>query len=348
VKARGWTIPVFFGLFWSTITLLFDAFNIIPMVRQVNAIRFPSAEGVMISSEVTRHSDSDGSTHGVAMGYSYTVAGREYEGHLYRYDKSASSDSAWAQRAVSERPPGRKVPVFYNPHNPEDAVLVPGILGSDLFMLAFMTPFNAVMLGFVWVGWARLRQAWFKPVAGGVRIIAGPRETRVRLTAHSPAAVGIATAALLAFASIFIVAFLMGGFHPSLQTMRVTWMLILGGGVSAGLWHWSKMRAGHFDLIIDEFGDALELPLTNGRKTRRRLGFAQIRDVRVDVVRNTTSDGEATPAYAPALDLTEAQPATERLVEWYHEAKAAAFVEWLRTKLPPPRKNPERPVVGEP
>src|SRR5215471_2587758 len=152
---------LFFGLFWSAMTLLFDGFVVVPAVRQVVALRFPSTEGVILSSEVTHHDDSDGTTYGVAIRYSYSVGSRGYEGDRYRYDKSTSSDCAWAQRAVAERPPGTKVRVYYNPLNPAEALLVPGILGSDLFLLAFMTPFNAAMLGFGWAGRGLVRRKWF-------------------------------------------------------------------------------------------------------------------------------------------------------------------------------------------
>ena len=109
---------LFFGIFWSAMTLLFDCFMFVPALRQVNALRFGSTEGTILSSEVIHQEDTDGDTHGVAMRYTYTVAGREYEGDRYRYDTSTSSDSGWAYRAVAARPPGTKVTVYYNPQNP--------------------------------------------------------------------------------------------------------------------------------------------------------------------------------------------------------------------------------------
>jgi hypothetical protein len=345
---KGSKAFLFFALFWSAMTLLFDGFVVVPAVRQVMALRFPSTEGVILSGEVTHHDDSDGTTYGVAIHYSYSVGNCAYEGHRYRYDKSTSSDSAWANAAVAERPPGTKVRVYYNPSDPDDSVLAPGLLGSDLFMMAFMTPFNAVMLGFGWAGWGRMRRRWFPPVAGGVRILEGARETRVRLTTFSPLIVFVGTVALLAFVSIFIVCFLTGsGFHPPLRTMVVTWGIILGGGLGTAGWQWWRSLTGRYDLIYDEVGGALELPLTHGRKARRRVSLDAIRDVWVKTVRKPSSgDEESAPAYAPTLTIHGSEPAEERLVEWYDQEKAQAFVTWLNAKRPPPKTIQKRPLAG--
>ena len=65
--------------------------------------------------------------------------------------------------------------------DPAEALLRPGLAGSDLFLLLFMTPFNAVMLGFWWLGWNRLRRKWHKPIAGGVKLRIELRTTRACL-----------------------------------------------------------------------------------------------------------------------------------------------------------------------
>src|SRR5258708_5629593 len=232
------TFLVLFGLFWSALTLLFDGLVFVPAARQVMAENYPSTEGTILSSEVTQHDGSEGDTvHGVLLRFTYSVNDHEYTGTRYRYDTSSSSDSAWAYRVVAARPPGTKVQVFYNPNDPQNSVLATGLLGSDLFMFDFMTPFNAVMLGFWWAGCGRLRRKWFKPIAGGVKIVTKLKITRVRLTFWSPIRIMLATTALLTFCSMFVVAFFCGGFHPTMKTMRVTWSLILCGALLAGAWH---------------------------------------------------------------------------------------------------------------
>jgi hypothetical protein len=335
---------VLFGVIWSAMTLLFDGILLVPMARQLSAMNFPSTEGTILSSEVTDHEGEDGTTHGVSVRYAYSVGGHDYIGNRYRYDTSSSSDSAWAYRVVEARPSGTKVKVFYNPSRPEDAVLATGLLGSDLFQLTFMTPFNAAMLGFGWAGWMKLRQRWFKPPAGGVKIITDLRKTRARLNVYSPLAAGAATGTLLAFLSIFVICIAAGGFHPSMRTMIVTWSVILAGGIAAGVWHGSQIVSGKYDLIIDELGSALELPLTHGRKARRRVPFAGVQGVRVEKFRKGASDGQPW-IYAPTLEIAGSDPESERLVGWQDEAKAQAFAGWLREKLPP-KPSPQRSLAG--
>ncbi|MBC8096440.1 MAG: DUF3592 domain-containing protein, partial [Akkermansiaceae bacterium] len=204
---RGGIILIIFGLFWSGMTLMFDWFVLGPAVRQIGAQKFSSTSGTILSSEVTHNTDSDGTTHGVKITYAYTVAGREYVGDRFRYGNFSSSDCGWANQAVREHPVGSAVPVFYDPQAPEQALLRPGLAGSDLFLLMFMTPFNAVMLGFWWFGWNQLWRKWRKPIAGGVKLRTESRTTRARLAEHSPLTAFLATVALLAFLSIFVLCF---------------------------------------------------------------------------------------------------------------------------------------------
>lgn len=312
---KGGGILIFFGLFWSAMTLMFDGFTIGPAVRQVLAQRFVTTQGTVLSSEVTHHDNDDGTTHGVRIKYSYTVAGREYTGDRFRYDKSSSSDSAWARRAVKEHPVGSTTTVYYNPNAPENAVLRPGLAGSDLFMAMFMTPFNAVMVGFWWFGWSQLRRRWRKPVAGGVKIWTVLRRTHIRLNQVPPLVTVLATIAFLAFVCIFVVAFGFGGFHPSLRVMQVMWITISIGGVIVGLWHWKDLRAGKYDLIHDELNGTLQLPRTCGRKTTQTVPVAAVQNVAVETVEKRDSDGDATYTYVPTLQLNAPPGQVEKLVE---------------------------------
>jgi hypothetical protein len=338
----------FFGVFWSAMTLSFDGTMFVPAAKQVVASHYYSTEGTVVSSQVTFDDDSEGgTTQGVDVRYTYRVGEREYTGTRYRYGNWNSTDSAWAHGVVAARPPGTKVRVFYKLGDPQDSVLATGLLGSDLFLFAFMTPFNAVMLLLWWTGWTQLRRSWFKPPAGGVKIITELRTTRARLTTWSPVGMALATTALLAFGSIFVVCPFGGGFHPSMSTMLVTWTAILCGGAVAGAWHAFRVLSGRYDLIIDELNGAIELPITQGRKSRCRLPFSSVQSVYVDRIQKPSGGGEqSSPKYAPTLNIQGATPATERLVEWFDAEKAGLFVEWLREKLPQ-RAAPSRPLAGK-
>lgn len=342
---KGGSILIFFGLFWSGMTLLFDGFMILPAVRQVAAERFATTQGTVLSSEVTHHDDSDGTTHGVRITYSYTVAGREFTGDRFRYGKFSSSDSAWARQAVHEHTVGSTTKVYYDPNNPTESVLRPGLAGCDLFMLMFMTPFNAVMLVFWAAGWSLLRRRWHNPVAGGIKLRTELRRTRARLSEYSPLTAGIATIALLAFVGMFVVAFGFGGFHPSLRVVSVAWGVILAGGITAAGWHWKNILAGKYDLVIDDLNGTIHLPRTCGRKVICRLPRAEIYSSFVETVAKTDNEGSTSYTYVLTLRLTGPDGPTEKLATWHSEERARGFVVWLNDRLAATRTpQPPRPI----
>jgi hypothetical protein len=198
-------------------------------------------------------------------------------------------------------------------------------------MLMFMTPFNAVMLAF-WVGGCGLlRRRLFKPPAGGVSIVTRLRTTRARLTNGSPVTAAVVTMAAMAFAGIFLVGFL-NGFHPSLRLMVWAWGVIVAGGLAAGIWQWMRILSGKYDLILNELDGCLELPLTQGRKTRERIPYSRIQAIFVATVEKGGEN--PTRFHAPSLRIGEGEGVVEKLVEWTDPDKAAAFVEWLGEKLP--------------
>ena len=94
--------------------------------------------------------------------------------------------------------------VSFNPQSPQDALLSPGVDGSDLMLVLFLMPFNLVLLGFwTWLaGW--LRERIFKPLAGGVKIITeGPR-TSIRLPEYGAIVWCMVAVGGLSFLSIII------------------------------------------------------------------------------------------------------------------------------------------------
>lgn len=235
-------------------------------------------------------------------------------------------------------PPGTKVRVHYDPANPRNSLLKPGIAGSHLLQLLFLTPFNALMIGLWLAVGSALRLKWFNPPAGGVKLKTELRQTRARLTSSTALGTGLATVGLLAFAGTFIVGLGPGGMHPPLRTMVVVWSVILSSGVLAAVaWHWAIIRSGKYDLILDELNGSLQLPLTHGRQTRLTVTMAQVRDVYVATVEERRSDSDGiswTTTYVPTLRISGAKKKYEPLVEWLDADKAQAFVEWLREKLP--------------
>src|SRR6516162_8733152 len=177
---------IFFALFWSVIVLGFDGVMTYTTYQQYESGSFPSVTGTVTRSQVEQRTGSKGRT------YYYAI--------------------------VNAHPFNSPVQVYYNPKDPNESLLYPGIAGSDMFGALFLTPFNMVLIG-LWMGvYAWLRERLFKPVAGGVKIIADGMTTRVRLPTVGAIWWGLGTTGLLGFAAVFAVGF-GAGFQPSMATV---------------------------------------------------------------------------------------------------------------------------------
>ncbi|MGH9849160.1 MAG: DUF3592 domain-containing protein, partial [Blastocatellia bacterium] len=64
-----------------------------------------------------------------AVRYRYEVDGRTYSGKRLYFDEVASTER-WAARLARKYPVGATVPVYFDPANPERALLEPRLSGS--------------------------------------------------------------------------------------------------------------------------------------------------------------------------------------------------------------------------
>lgn len=330
---------VIFIVLWSSITLLFDNSMVFPVVHQFLSGKFPATEGVIRSGEVVEDNrGEDGSSYSVKLTYQYTVAGKEYSCDRYRYGTEDSCCPDSPQSIVNTYPPGSRVRVYYNPRNPADAVLSPGVRAKELYAVTFMTPFNLAMLGLWGLGVSMLFRGGRKSVAGGVKIIHRERTRRIRLTGP-PLATGLIAAVASSLLCVLIEG-LVSRNQPNMQTMVIIWIFIPTVSIGAYAIHRIRILAGKYDLVIDDLHGTIELPATQGRQERRRVAFANLDCIRLETEVHRDADGDASYAYIPTLHLAGVTPETERLNKWYDESKARAFVDWLRTTLPKTVNNP--------
>jgi hypothetical protein len=227
-------VLIVLGLLFSAVTLLFDGYLGGPAFQQLYALKYPATTGVVTHSGSAFVSGEEGGAYRPDIKYTYSVAGKEYQGTRLRYGQPAYGPRT-TQRIVDAYPVGKPVEVHYAPHDPTDAVLKAGLEGTDLFDAMFMLPFNLIMLGF-WVAagtWIARRRS--RPRAGGAWAWKRGDGLKVRLSLRRPLYTGAAVAGALAFAGVFVVSFGIGT-NPSMPVMLTAWAVILVGGLSAFLW----------------------------------------------------------------------------------------------------------------
>jgi hypothetical protein len=304
-------------------------------LRQVLADGYDTTVGEIMRSELgegaLRH-------RGLDIGYSYTVNGVDYTGLRYRYD---DRNGAFDYKAVTKTaPPGSSQTVYYNPANPADSVLSPGLKGCDLLLALFAIPLNVVTF-MVWIAALRSRRDrnHLAP-AGGVQIFQHEGEMRVRLANFSPLAAGLFGLATTAFAAAIPIVFIVG-FEPSLHLMSAILMLVAAAGLVAFLWTAQRQISGRYDLRIQEASQSLLLPPAGGRKEPLRVPRREI--VAVSMHRRVSHSPSGQHfSYVPALDCAapNAEPQFLHLVNWgWTEGKASAFGGWFSQQLGVPFKG---------
>jgi hypothetical protein len=322
---RGFLI--LFCLSWTAIVCFVDYAAGYGVVNGLRAEQFASTTGTITHSEVTEHSGKRGTTYGVDIRYSYNVSGQVFEGDTYRYSNMSSSDNDWAHNAVRAHPVGAPITVHYDADNPRDSVLIPGIEGSDLFLLMFLTPFNVAMLAMWRFGGEWLWHWWNGTKPKLVSWSRAGSALRVRMSTTTALEGGIVATGAAAFVVAFISVFAFG-FHTSIQLVAILWAMVIGAGVAAGLWMRRQELAGAYDLVI---GDrTVDLPAMFERTKRETVERGAIGGVAVKEIERPGRRGSTT-VYEIVIQRRDGTGAT--IAEWYDGARAEDLAAWLREKL---------------
>lgn len=139
-------LTAFAGLFVVAGLASFFFITVRPTYRSMQAARWPTTQGTVISSRLGESSsDKGGRTYRVDIRYRYDVAGHTYESN--QYDGTGTSTySGWRdqkQAAVAAHRPGKPVTVYYDPADPADAMLStvvpPGTFAFVWFPIVFCT-----------------------------------------------------------------------------------------------------------------------------------------------------------------------------------------------------------------
>jgi hypothetical protein len=327
MKKAGVKPLIFFALFWSAITLLFDAVMVRDGVARLASLRFQPVPCVILESKVTEHQGDEGTSYQPEIRFSYAVDGHEFESERVYAGNRSSTGSRRACRLVELYSTGSRTNAYFNPNEPGYAVLRRGFRGNELFMALFMTPFNLVMVGL----WALVvharRVARHPPFAGGVKFIEAREGKRVRLRTIPPALAAGAALGGVCFVSTFVVGFTKGEYAP-LPFVGSLWAVAIGAAVWACLWRLRREASGREDLILHADGKRLTLPQTCGRKTGVTVECSEI--VGLDV--HVEFDSYKRPSrFIPALVMRGGQRLD--LAKWPDLERADRFNDWLRNEL---------------
>jgi hypothetical protein len=112
-------------------TFLWSAWNAFLALK---SRRWPQVEGTILVSDLERSRDSDGYMYRPEISYRYTVADEDFIGSRARFGDALSlSWSGPAVRIVQRYKVNSRVRVRYDPDNPQESVLEPGMNGMVIF-----------------------------------------------------------------------------------------------------------------------------------------------------------------------------------------------------------------------
>lgn len=96
---------------------------------------WPTVQGQVIHSEVALHRDSDGDRmYSPDIAYNYTVNSQQYDSSQVGMLDGSTSIRGTVQDTVKRYPSGTTVTVYYDPEDPANAVLEPGLKGGVLLL----------------------------------------------------------------------------------------------------------------------------------------------------------------------------------------------------------------------
>jgi hypothetical protein len=329
----NWTNRIFYGVSSILILVASNGYLGYNLLRQSRASFFQTVTGKMIINEVTtNYSNRGGSSFEANLRYVYTVDGENYEGHIWRHGLMPTDYPSNKALVDTLRAGGAPI-VYYNPRDPADSLLSPGIVGSDLLAPLVLIPFDLLVLVVVLVPiwqWTR----WNVPyaVAGGENWRIAERRYRVHLPQRSPAAYGLIAIDITAWPAA-LAAYLADQGDPSLPRMLVTWVVVLGSGAAAGGWVAARQSGGRADLVIDDRAGTIVLPCTFGRTKTVILRQSDVQDV---VIAETVKSrfGHSESSYE--VTFVRSDGTRDQLTAWHDEERARTLTGWLARRLNPP------------
>lgn len=275
---------------WSSIALFADFLLARSMFQQLQSLGFPAVEAIVIGSEVEQIDGGEDATYRAKIVYRYVVAGQKFSGNRYRHGFS-TGDRSNVEKIVQSYPAGRITTAYYNPADPAESLLDPGLSAHDFFGLFCLTPFNVVFLG-SWgaLAWVLRRGSGMAPA--NLRIYDDGIELRVRLPRF--AAIGAAglAALLVSMMLLFAIAFTVGPSPPSLAVASA-WATL----IAATAWAYRAGNSSKRDLVIDRVRNTLTLPAGNWQGAPAMIPLRDLVEIKLGETPSRETDEDSPPQY---------------------------------------------------
>jgi hypothetical protein len=108
---------------------------------------WPTSPGMITRSEVTHSTDADGAdSYQPKVTYEYLANNVEYESYTIKFGENSYSSRGRAEDIAATYPVGRQVTVYYDPGDPGNSVLEPGVTGGSYIVLGIGVLFVVISL----------------------------------------------------------------------------------------------------------------------------------------------------------------------------------------------------------
>jgi hypothetical protein len=108
---------------------------------------WPTADGVVMRSEVTRSTDSEGGdSYSPEVTYSYNVNNTNFVNDMIKFGENSYSSRRKADEIAGNYPVGKNVTVYYDPEKPERSVLEPGVSAGSFIVIGIGVFFILITL----------------------------------------------------------------------------------------------------------------------------------------------------------------------------------------------------------
>ena len=108
---------------------------------------WPTAQGQIIKSEVTRSRDGEGhDSYSPEVTYTYLAKKRAYKSYAIKFGENSYDNKSMSEKIAAAYPVGKKVSVYYNPEDPDNSVLEQGVTIGSYIVLGIGVLFVAIGL----------------------------------------------------------------------------------------------------------------------------------------------------------------------------------------------------------